>query len=360
MAQCDTGVMVATPWPPAPDWPANHREHAAKLSRYLQTAVTFIDTTNGQLLEPRAVRAALMSALNFLAKLAKTPDVEHIHDAIQAAHAETKTAAENTARAIGNIKADLNKTDVLVQKTATFAEQASTNAKEAMEISKTTLSMVREVTLANQQHQTKIAQTYASVAARGGLATSIHNPQNHRTPTAQPQREIIVNIRDPVTIGNFRAMTPRALKAHIDHAIEQSGNEHIAKIKTVSTNQLKSGDLSIKTATTADMEALRQFSGDWEQRIGNGSVIRTPSYGILAHGIRTSSMNMERFEEVRDSILQDNKPFIPNAEIKYIGWLTRNSKAKTAFIALMRKTLRKPLSLKPVTSKDHTGINDLP
>ncbi|KFA81825.1 hypothetical protein S40288_09566 [Stachybotrys chartarum IBT 40288] len=134
----------------------------------------------------------------------------------------------------------------------------------------------------------------------------------------------------------------------------------IAKIKTVSTNQLKSGDLSIKTATIADMEALRQFLGDWEQRIGNGSIIRTPSYGVLAHGIRTSLMNMEWFEEVRDScqitgwkntekerdkkrtdrtqytllrdnsILQDNKPFIPNAEIKYIGWLTQNSKAKMA------------------------------
>ncbi|KEY72884.1 hypothetical protein S7711_10196, partial [Stachybotrys chartarum IBT 7711] len=78
-----------------------------------------------------------MSALSFFAKLAKTPDVGDIHDAIQAAHAETKTAAENTARAIGNIKDDLKKTDVLVQKTATFVEQAST--KEAMEISKTTL-----------------------------------------------------------------------------------------------------------------------------------------------------------------------------------------------------------------------------
>ncbi|KEY71977.1 hypothetical protein S7711_10284 [Stachybotrys chartarum IBT 7711] len=43
---------MATPWPPAPDWPANHREHATKLSRYLQTAVTFIDTTNG--ITPRA------------------------------------------------------------------------------------------------------------------------------------------------------------------------------------------------------------------------------------------------------------------------------------------------------------------
>jgi hypothetical protein len=52
-------------------------------------------------------------------------------------------------------------------------------------------------------------------------------------------------------------MILHALKAHTDHAIEQSGNKHITKIKTVSTNQLKSGDLSIKTATIADMEVLR-------------------------------------------------------------------------------------------------------
>ncbi|KAK7211986.1 hypothetical protein V2G26_019164 [Clonostachys chloroleuca] len=125
-------------------------------------------------------------------------------------------------------------------------------------------------------------------------------------------------------------MTPRALKAYVDNAIEQSGNEHIVQIKIASINQLKSGDLSVKTATTADMETLRQFAGDWEQRIGNGSTIHTPTYGVLAHGIRTSSMDMERFEDIRDSILQDNKPFIPTAEIKYIGWLTRNSNTKTA------------------------------
>ncbi|CAH0025931.1 unnamed protein product [Clonostachys rhizophaga] len=83
-----------------------------------------------------------------------------------------------------------------------------------MEIGKTTLNM----------YETKMVQTYASVAARGGLATSIHNPQSRKTLTVQPQREIIVNIRDPVTVGHFRTMTPRALKAHVDNAIEQSGN----------------------------------------------------------------------------------------------------------------------------------------
>lgn len=54
------------------------------------------------------------------------------------------------------------------------------------------------------------------------------------------------------------------------------------------------------------------------------------TYGILAHGIRTNSMNTDDFEGTRDGLLQDNKPFIPNAEIKYIGWLTRSSPTKSA------------------------------
>jgi hypothetical protein len=39
---------------------------------------------------------------------------------------------------------------------------------------------------------------------------------------------------------------------------------------------------------------------------------------------------MSKFEENRARILQENKPFIPSAEIRHIGWLTRNASAKTA------------------------------
>ncbi|KNB19275.1 hypothetical protein FOXG_22503 [Fusarium oxysporum f. sp. lycopersici 4287] len=125
-------------------------------------------------------------------------------------------------------------------------------------------------------------------------------------------------------------MSPRSLKSHVDLAIAQSSNEHIEKIKVVSSNQLRSGDLSIKTATSSDMVALRQFAEDWEQRIGNGATVRIPTYGVLVHGVRTSSMDMDNFELIRDGLLQDNKPFIPTAEIKYIGWLTRSSSSKSA------------------------------
>jgi hypothetical protein len=52
-------------------------------------------------------------------------------------------------------------------------------------------------------------------------------------------------------------------------------------------------------------------------------------YGALAHGIRTGTMEMDRFEEIRDDIL-DSQPFIPRAEIKYVGRLTRNAAIKLA------------------------------
>jgi hypothetical protein len=71
------------------------------------------------------------------------------------------------------------------------------------------------------------------------------------------------------------------------------------------------------------MQALRQFTDDWVHRIGSSASVRNPTFGVLVHGIRVSTMNTDNFEDTRDAILQDNKPFIPTADIRYIGWLAR-------------------------------------
>ncbi|OAQ61321.1 reverse transcriptase [Purpureocillium lilacinum] len=309
---------MATPWPEDETWPADYREHAAKLSTYLQKAMSSIESPTGT-----AHRAA------------KVRNAQH----------ETKTAAQNTIKAISDIRDELQnakkisqQTITTIQDNANVALATGATAKEAVEIGKATYKMVKDMKPGATPSQSNMAQTYASIVARGGLAASMHNPVNHRASPVQAQREIIVNIRDPVTITNIRAMSPRSLKAHVDRAIEQSNNEHINKIKAVSSNQLKSGDLSIKTVTSAETEALRQFAEDWEHRIGNGATVRIVTYGVLAHGIRTSSMDMDHFDEVKGGILQDNKPFIPNAEIKYIGWLTRSSPSKSASSYNVRKS----------------------
>ncbi|KAK1948641.1 hypothetical protein LY78DRAFT_595413, partial [Colletotrichum sublineola] len=74
--------------------------------------------------------------------------------------------------------------------------------------------------------------------------------------------KIIINIRDPITIASIRAINSYSLKAYIDYTIKESSNKHVRKLKLVSTNQLKSSNLSIKTATTKDIETLRQFAKD--------------------------------------------------------------------------------------------------
>ncbi|KAK0367774.1 hypothetical protein CLIM01_14869 [Colletotrichum limetticola] len=112
-----------------------------------------------------------------------------------------------------------------------------------------------------------------------------------------------MNIRDPITIASIRAMKSRRLKAHVDRAIEQGSNEHIRKLKNKSANQSKSGDLSVKTATTKDMEVLRQFAEDRENHTGDGAAVRIQTYRALAHDVRTSSMNMDRFTEIRGELL---------------------------------------------------------
>lgn len=328
---------MATPWPDDQTWPTDYREHAAKLSTYLQKAMSSIESPTGPPIEPQKVKHAFFGALTLIIKVQGLPNLAHIHEAVRNAQHETKTAAQNTIKAISDIRDELQNANKISQQTITTIQDnanaalaAGATAKEAVEIGKATYKMVKDMKPGATPSQSNMAQTYASIVARGGLAASMHNPVNHRASPVQAQREIIVNIRDPVTITNIRAMSPRSLKAHVDRAIEQSNNEHINKIKVVSSNQLKSGDLSIKTVTSAETEALRQFAEDWEHRIGNGATVRIVTYGVLAHGIRTSSMDMDHFDEVKDGILQDNKPFIPNAEIKYIGWLTRSSPSKSA------------------------------
>lgn len=198
-----------------------------------------------------------------------------------------------------------------------------------MEVSKTAVSVIREVKNRGPQPSAGSSLSYAAVAASGTSASNTHNPQNAKNiPTTQ--REVTVNIRDPITIQSLRAMNSRVLNAHVERAIQSSGNENIASIKIMSSNQLKSGDLSIRATGSREAQMLRAHTGDWVHRIGAGASDRNPTYGVLAHGIRTSTMDMDKFEDVRENILHDNRPFIPNAEIKYIGWLTRTVPTKSA------------------------------
>lgn len=113
--------------------------------------------------------------------------------------------------------------------------------------------------------------SYAAVAARGVPLAGKYNAESLKAPSAQTQREVIANIRDPLAILSLRAMSPGNLEIHVQRAIERSGNENIASVKIVSFHQLKSGDLSIRIAGSNEVEALRQFADNW------GSTVQIPT-----------------------------------------------------------------------------------
>ncbi|KAH3947785.1 hypothetical protein HBI56_188050 [Parastagonospora nodorum] len=90
------------------------------------------------------------------------------------------------------------------------------------------------------------------------------------------------------------------LNAHAERTITQSGNENITHRKVISSNQLKSRDLSIKTAGV-------HKGRDTDHHIRSS---------CTQHTYQLNYMN--RFKETRDQIVLDNKPFIPQAEIGVI------------------------------------------
>ncbi len=205
-----------------------------------------------------------MTMLPLVAKAQRTPDMTTVHDQLRIMHTEMAQNTKETAKEIAYMEKELKVMTMDIQKSITVGEEAKIAAKEATEVCKTVAGMTRDIKNKGPQYQASRPLSYAAAAAQGGLAASIYNTQtrNAKTTPGPIQREIIVNIRNPQTIQSLRTMNPRNLKAHVDQAIAQSENEHITNLGIMSANQLKSRDLSIRTATSSKIQPLRQFTED--------------------------------------------------------------------------------------------------
>ncbi|KAL1581997.1 hypothetical protein WHR41_09300 [Cladosporium halotolerans] len=228
---------MGTPWPPGVDWPLELREHATELTKYLRDTLNCIDRSQGQ-------------------------TVPANHDALNIMQIEAKDKAKETANVIETVKVKLRNNAAEIKRSIKIGEETRVAAREATERSKTVVDMVKEVKDKAPLSRTHGHLSYAAVAANGALASGTPSAHAVKAVSLQAQREVIVSIRNPLTISKLRAMNPRNLKSHIERALEQSQNEHIAHAKIMSSNQLKSGDLSLRTATTSETQALGQFADD--------------------------------------------------------------------------------------------------
>ena len=345
IAQCSTSAM-GTPWPQVAAWPNDTYEHATFFSDYLRKALVCIESAEDQPVPKPLVKTMIAAMSVLITKFQNTPNVNTVMQAIANVQNDLRITTETiktTAATAVQHTADMH------QQMAMMNQETNQTVREAAESGRAATILLHDAT--NEITKvtndiTKMVQSsppskvsYASVV--GSNTTPISKPITISTQTSsflQAQREIIVKITDVGTIESLRTKNPRNLQNHVDRAIEQSKNRHIEKIRSASANQLKSGDLSIKTLNRSDAEALKQFAEDWIARLGKGTSIRLPTYGILVHGIRISSMDMEKFDEIKAELLHDNRAFVPNADIKYIGWLSRAALTKRASTIIVEFT----------------------
>lgn len=97
----------------------------------------------------------------------------------------------------------------------------------------------------------------------------------------------------------------------------------MASVETFLSNYLESRDLSIKTASSNNVKALQQFADNYAYRIRSGTTVQTSKFGVLAYGIRTNAIDISKLDKIGAQILKDNRPFISQAEIRHISWLTK-------------------------------------
>ena len=67
----------------------------------------------------------------------------------------------------------------------------------------------------------------------------------------------------------------------------------INKLRLLTFNQLKSGDITLLAATVADMEILLRKHEEWAGILGTKAQVVVPTFGVIAHGIPMASMHLE-------------------------------------------------------------------
>jgi hypothetical protein len=133
-----------------------------------------------------------------------------------------------------------------------------------------------------------------------------------------------------------------SLKAHFNRAIAQSENKHVLRSSSFQPTSLIAAISASRPQRTVNADApsvhRRLDPRLWKRNVGANSDIS----GVVVHSISTSTMDTEKFQEVRDEILQANKAFLAIADIKYISWLTRKPPNKSDVVHHYRvhKTLK--------------------
>ena len=154
---------------------------------------------------------------------------------------------------------------------------------------------------------------------------TVFSPNNSSALTAYKGREVIVKLLDHGLAQRLRQLSPSQPKNKVNNIIQEI--PRVKDIKIAAAHQLKSGDVTVITNSLENATTL-QTSTEWAKGLGPGAEVIRTTYGAIVHGIPVNTVNMKDQQGAIQRVLADNHSVIPNAEVTYIGWLTKDSTRK--------------------------------
>ena len=289
----------------APKWPQvnNGPEHINEHATYLREACNQLQATdkgrNNQL-PWNVVQPYIASTIALIGKILQQPAMSEVLQQIQ-----------DTAKGIQNIQRDI------------------TIVKSSVGVSTNPLSA------ANFSGGRAAATSWAQVAAQANgfslppppVPQSAHASKTPPTVTAYKDRVVTVKLKDHGIIQRYRTHSAAWTRQQVETSIHANAASKLVKV--VAAHQLKSGDIQVFTSTTTEATQLKEDKG-WIRGLGEHAELIVPTYGVIVHGISTSSINIRDQKATIQQILADNYTVIPHAKISYIGWLTKESTQKRA------------------------------
>ncbi|KAM3413575.1 hypothetical protein BST61_g11445 [Cercospora zeina] len=159
-------------------WPTEYREHALKLMKYLLEIRGCIDRTGSQTVPTEVAKMMIQGATSFVAKAQNIPDMTAIHDAGEM-RGDAKAMKEETSQRLEALKKELRGTNTQIERIAAVGEETKGAAKEAMEVGKVGVAIMRDVKNTNIQNNKSAPMSYAAAVASGTLASK-HERANGR------------------------------------------------------------------------------------------------------------------------------------------------------------------------------------
>src|SRR5579862_9637193 len=149
-------------------------------------------------------------------------------------------------------------------------------------------------------------------------------------PPGSKDREITIKIKDPSSINILKSMTASRIRDNINEAINIAPSFKNTPIRIAAARQLKSGNITIHAEQSKDIDLLVKHSFAWVRVLGHEAQVAILTFGVLIHNVRTNQVDTKDQAKLIQQVMMENMSMLGEAEITYIGWLTRAGTKKQA------------------------------